>query len=206
MIGVIEYKAGNAPSVVNALESLGINSRLINTSKEIQDSNGIILPGVGSARATMESLDELNILDTLYDEVMVKKKYFLGICVGLQILFEKSEEGDTECLGYLKGQVKKFNKDLVKVPQIGWNETVFTRKDPILEDLSESDYFYFVNSFYVSVSDENIILGKTDYELNFTSMINQENIYATQFHAEKSGEPGLIILKNFSKLAGEKIC
>ncbi|HHV96907.1 MAG TPA: imidazole glycerol phosphate synthase subunit HisH [Clostridiaceae bacterium] len=147
MIGVIDYKAGNAPSVLNALQKLNIPSSLVSTPYEIEKSDGIILPGVGSAQATMDSLKELNILDVLEDKIMKRNTPFLGICIGLQVLFEYSEEGNAKCLGWFSGHVKKFNNQKVRVPQIGWNEVRFFREHQILASIDSSEYFYFVNSY-----------------------------------------------------------
>jgi len=206
MIGVIDYKAGNAPSVMNALQKIGISSRLITCPEEIKNLKGIILPGVGYAKTTIDSLLELNYIETLERKVLHEGIPFLGICIGLQILFEHSEEGDTDCLGWIKGNVKKFPKEKLRVPQIGWNKVNFTKDNPILEGLSNSEYFYFVNSYYVSPKDDNVILAKTEYGIDFCSMITYKNIFATQFHVEKSGAIGLKLLKNFALLAGGSIC
>ena len=201
MIGVIDYKAGNAPSVLNALQKLNIPSSLVSTPDEIKKSKGVILPGVGSAQATMDSLRELNIIEVLEDKVLKGNTPFLGICIGLQVLFEYSEEGNAKCLGWFSGYVKKFNTQKVRVPQIGWNEVSFLRKHPILTSVDASEFFYFVNSYYVVPNDENIILGKTVYDVDFCSMIAHKNIFATQFHVEKSGEAGLTLLRNFANIS-----
>ncbi|NMB98504.1 MAG: imidazole glycerol phosphate synthase subunit HisH [Clostridiaceae bacterium] len=200
MIGVIDYKAGNAPSVLNALQKLNIPSSLVSTPGEIEKSSGIILPGVGSAQATTDSLKELNILEVLEYKITKDNTPFLGICIGLQILFEYSEEGNVKCLGWLPGYVKKFDTQKVRVPQIGWNEVKFRRKHPILTSVEASEFFYFVNSYYVKPDNENIILGTTVYDVEFCSMIAYKNIFATQFHTEKSGEVGLTLLRNFAAL------
>lgn len=198
MIGVIDYKAGNAPSVLNALQKLNINSGLVSTPEQVEKCKGIILPGVGSARATIDSLKEINLIDILKDMVINKGIPFLGICIGLQILFEHSEEGDTECLGWLPGVVKRFPEQMVRVPQMGWNKVTFMKEHPVLEGLDKSACFYFVNSYYVVPHRDDIILAKTYYGIEFCSMIAYKNILAAQFHIEKSGEIGLRLLKNFS--------
>ncbi len=200
MIGIINYKAGNAPSVLNSYNKLGIEARLIENEKEILSSDKLVLPGVGSAKATMDSLRELNIIDALKYSIFEKKKMFLGICIGMQILFEYSEEGNAECLGFLKGDVKKFDAKKLRVPQIGWNKTEFLKDSAFNKNIEKEEYFYFVNSYYVNPTDKDIILGQTDYGGNFPSVINWENIFATQFHAEKSGEAGLCLLKNFNEI------
>lgn len=199
MIGIIDYKAGNAPSVLNACIHKGIKAELISDNEGIEKCSNIILPGVGSAGATMESLKELKLIEPLTKAVLEEKKPFLGICVGLQVLFEKSSEDDATCLGWLKGDVVKFDDSKVRVPQIGWNSAKFTKSLPINKNLSDEEYFYFVNSYHIR-PDEDIALAYTSYGESFCSMIAKDNIYASQFHIEKSGETGLQLLKNFSEL------
>lgn len=206
MIGVIDYKAGNAPSVLNALQILKIPSSLVSSPADIEKSMGLILPGVGSAKATMESLKEMGCLETIEKKVLREGIPFLGICIGLQVLFEHSEEGDTDCLGWLPGTVKRFPENLVRVPQIGWNETRFVKSHPVLSGLNSSEYFYFVNSYYVIPRDDGHILAKTHYGVEFCSMIAHKNIFASQFHIEKSGATGLKLLLNFARLAGGEPC
>ncbi len=200
MVGVIDYKAGNGPSVYNALEHMGIESLLTGDKDELAGCSHIILPGVGSAGATMDSLKELGLISVLEDHVFNKKNPFIGICVGLQVLFEKSEEDSATCLGWLGGDVVRFKDDSVRVPQIGWNSARFVRDDKILDSLGREEYFYFVNSYHIRPKDEKVALAYTDYGLRFCSMVNKDNIYATQFHIEKSGEIGLRLLKNFTQL------
>lgn len=206
MIGIIDYKAGNATSVLNALQKINADSQLVSTPQQLEECTGIILPGVSSAQATMDSLKKNNLIDTLKDMVLINGTPFLGICVGLQVLFERSEEGNTQCLGWLSGTVKKFPERLVRVPQMGWNEVSFIREHHILKGLSKAEFFYFVNSYYVIPENENDILAKTQYGLEFCSMIAHKNIFATQFHIEKSGAAGLKLLKNFALIAGGSIC
>ncbi|MCV3213796.1 imidazole glycerol phosphate synthase subunit HisH [Plectonema radiosum NIES-515] len=198
MIDIIDYKAGNAPSVSYALEKLGISCRLITTAEEIESSTKIIFPGVGSAKATLDSLRQMGCLENLHKKVIEERVPFLGICIGFQILFEYSEEDDTECFGWIKGKVKQFSKQLNPVPQIGWNEVKFTREHPLLEGVGQSNYFYFVNSYYAVPKENSVIFGLTDYGVNFCSVLLKDNIFATQFHVEKSGPIGLRILENFA--------
>ena len=205
MIGVIDYKAGNGPSVYNALQHIGIPCFMAGTPEEILRADGLILPGVGAAEATMESLQEKGILSAIEKRVLEDKVPFLGICVGLQVLFEHSEEGDTPCLGWLKGKVKRFNEGQ-RVPQIGWNKVKFVREHPLIKGCGTSDYFYFVNSYYVEPEEE-VALGMTEYGKTFCSFVAKENIMAAQFHAEKSGESGLNLLRNFAEIVkGEGLC
>ncbi len=203
MIGIIDYRAGNGPSVLNALQKLSIEAKLISQAEHFESVTSIILPGVGSAHATMASLTELGLVDALDDKVRKQKMPFLAICVGLQILFEYSVEGDVECLGWVKGDVKRF-PNTVRVPQMGWNEVKFIGNHPLTAGIETPAYFYFVNSYYVVPDSEDIIIGTTEYGTKFCSLIAMDNIYAAQFHVEKSGVTGLKMLRNFATIAGEK--
>ncbi|MCL2514155.1 MAG: imidazole glycerol phosphate synthase subunit HisH [Oscillospiraceae bacterium] len=200
MIGIIDYKAGNAPSVLNAFKKLGKPAERVSKPEEIAEAAALVLPGVGAAKATMENLRETGIAEALYRQVIEGKKPFLGICVGLQILFEYSEEESTECLGWLRGSVVKFPKSM-RVPQMGWNKADFQFKDPLTENTGGSGYFYFVNSYYAVPGDESAVLGITEYGQNFCSMVRKGNIAASQFHLEKSGPSGLRVLQNFASYA-----
>ena len=169
MIAIIDYKAGNAPSVYHALKKMNISSKLVNNKAEIIQAEKIILPGVGSAFETISSLKELDIIDTLNELVVNKKVPFLGICVGLQILFDHSEEGNVNCLGWIPGRVKKFDKSVVRVPQIGWNSVEFTRPSPLIKGIPNGSYFYFVNSYYAVPTNHEYSLGFTKYGERFCS-------------------------------------
>jgi glutamine amidotransferase len=200
MIGVIDYRAGNSPSVANALLKLGVENSLISTAEEFELCDGIILPGVGSADATISSLDELGLLGRLKEAVLGEKKPFLGICVGLQVLFEYSEEGETECMGFIKGKVRRFEGAKLRVPQMGWNKVDF-RRDSVLTGGIREGYFYFVNSYYAEPEDESVILGTAEYGQDFCAFVESGNIFASQCHLEKSGNVGLALLKNFAGYA-----
>ena len=199
MIKIIDYKAGNAPSVLHAITRLEYAAELARTPEDITDATHIILPGVGSAKATMQSLCETGIADALEKAVLHRKAWFFGICVGMQILFEHSEEGNTDCLGWLSGSVVRFDTSKVRVPQMGWNQVRFVKSMPVC---TQSDYFYFVNSYYAKPKDESDIWGISDYNGSFTAAVCRDNIYATQFHVEKSGEAGLAVLNGFLSLRG----
>lgn len=201
MIGVIDYKAGNAPSVLNALRRIGCDAVMIRNGAELASVDGIILPGVGSADATMASLRENSFLSALEQRVLTEKTPFLGICVGMQILFDHSDEGNVDCLGWLKGNVVRFDSRRVRVPQMGWNEVLFQREHPLVLGLDGSGYFYYVNSYHVVPENSEDILAVTDYDGEFCCMVQHENIMAAQFHIEKSGPLGLTMLKNFAVIA-----
>ena len=218
MIGIINYKAGNAKSVAYALRHLDLAHCLVETKADIKKAKVLLLPGVGSARATLDSLGEQKLLEPLRERVLTTNIFFLGICVGLQILFEHSEEEDTPCLHWLDGKVKRFDSQAhdIKVPQIGWNQVKFM-KSKFLEKISvqasdefnksneafnhclsvieSSPYFYFVNSYHAVPSAQEMVVGVTDYGTEFASMIWHRNICATQFHLEKSGPSGLALLR-----------
>ena len=194
MITIINYNAGNIASVKYALERLGCEYKITSDVDEIKNAEKIIFPGVGRALQAMNELKKLGLVDVIKNI----KVPFLGICLGLQLFAEFSEEDDTQCLGIIEGRVKRFSNN-VKIPQIGWNQVDFTKLSPLTDGILNKSYFYFVNSYYFDTPDEYII-GKTDYGISFPSIIQKNNFYATQFHPEKSGEVGEILLSNFIKL------
>ena len=205
-IKVIDYKAGNAQSVMHAIDHLGFEANFARSPADLSGATHIILPGVGSARATMESLAEMGIVNALKEAVLSQKKtLFLGICVGMQILFEHSEEGDAGCLGWLKGRVVKFDASRVRVPQMGWNKVTFAKDT--MGGIDE-DCFYFVNSYYACPVNESDSWGTSDYGGLFTAAVHRDNIFATQFHAEKSGGAGLGLLRRFleSRIGDQGVC
>ncbi len=201
MIAVVDYRAGNAPSVLYALEHLGLPARLVDTADEIATAERIILPGVGAARATIDSLVEQDLVGALSERVQGARVPFLGICIGLQVLFDHSEEDDTECLGWVPGQVRRF-PDSGRVPQIGWNAVRFRRPHPLTADVPDEGHYYFVNSYYCVPTDPADALGVTDYTVEFCSVVARDNVVATQFHAEKSGALGLSLLRAFADWDG----
>ncbi|MBR4942316.1 MAG: imidazole glycerol phosphate synthase subunit HisH [Clostridia bacterium] len=200
MIGIVGYGAGNSASVKNALNKLGVECLISKGPEDLENVDAIILPGVGSADATMEALETMGYRPLLERRVRGEGIPFLGICVGLQILFSHSEEGDCDCLGWFKGQVRRFGGDL-RVPQIGWNAVNFTSDCALTAGVPDGTCFYFVNSYRVIPEEEGITAGITEYGGDFCSMICRDNIFAAQFHIEKSGEPGLRMLANFAALA-----
>jgi imidazole glycerol-phosphate synthase subunit HisH len=201
MIDVVDYRAGNSPSVIYALERLGLPCRLVAKPEEVTESERLVLPGVGAARATLESLRESELLAALDQRVQRDRVPFLGICIGLQVLFDHSEEGDVDCLGWLSGRVRRF-PDTLRVPQIGWNEVRLSRPHPVVAGLPDAGHFYFVNSYFADPADPAEVLGRTEYGVEFTSIAARDNLVATQFHAEKSGPLGLRVLQNFARWDG----
>lgn len=204
MIGIIDYKAGNAPSVLSAVTHLGYDAELVNTPDRLLEMSHIIIPGVGSAGATMNSLKELNLVDAIKTAVLDYKALFLGVCVGMQILFDYSGEEDTDCFGFLPGKVVCFDRSKVRVPQMGWNKVCF-KKGVGYE--ARDGYFYFVNSYHAVPEDEGHIWGVSEYDGLFAAAVCKENIFGTQFHIEKSGEAGLKLLNGFLSLKrGDASC
>ncbi|MBP8968119.1 MAG: imidazole glycerol phosphate synthase subunit HisH [Lachnospiraceae bacterium] len=203
MIAVVDYDAGNVKSVEKAIEKLGAKHILTSNPEEIRKADAVILPGVGNFGDCVNNLKERG-LDTVLKEYAASGKPFLGICVGLQLLFDESEESPgVKGLGILSGKIKKFpaSADL-KVPQIGWND-IIESKGRLLEGIDRGTYFYFVHSFYLESSDPSIVTSKTEYGVTYDSSVEKGNVFATQFHPEKSSDAGLKVLSNFLKIAGE---
>ncbi len=202
MIAIIDYGMGNIHSVQKALESMGAKTVVTNNPEDIKACDKAVLPGVGAFDDAMQELKRQDLISALNEHIKAKK-IFLGICLGMQLLFESSEEARvTKGLGLLKGTVRKFeNKDNLKVPHMGWNQ-LKTRNIscPLLKDIPDNSYVYFCHSYYPKPQDERIIAATTDYGIDFTSILWQDNIYGAQFHPEKSQEAGLKILKNFVSL------
>jgi len=197
VIGVIDYRAGNAPSVGFALEHLGLEHRLVDSPDGLRTADRLVLPGVGAARATLASLYDADLVDVLSERVIDGGVPFLGICIGLQVLFEHSDEGDVDGLGWVPGVVRRFSGS-ERVPQIGWNTVTTTRAHPVTDGLTDPAYCYFVNSYYCEPADPDDVLGVTEYGTSFCSVVAHRNLVATQFHAEKSGPVGLGLLERFA--------
>ena len=197
MIVVIDYKAGNLYNVGNALKFLKVDFTVSGDPDVVSQADRVILPGVGSARAAMESLAEQGLVEVLQG----LRVPFLGICLGLQLLFEVSEEDNTPGLGLLPGTVRRFDSSQIKVPHIGWNQVSgmdVSSQPPsiLLEGIPGESFFYFVHSYFAPLESP-FTLGKTDYGSWFGSVAARENFYGVQFHPERSGEIGLKVLQNF---------
>lgn len=200
MISIIDYGLGNLKSVHKALNSLGFTSKITSSIKDINNCNGIIFPGVGSFGDCMKELDNRGLINSLKKSIGSGKP-FMGICLGLQILFERSEESpNVEGLSILKGEISKikFDKDL-KVPHMGWNKINIIKDSSILQGIDSDTWMYFVHSFKFN-NDLKITDSVSSYGEIFSASINKDNIFATQFHPEKSSKIGLTILKNFADL------
>ncbi len=199
MIVVIDYGMGNLHSVRKALEIVGAKVRVSSRAKDIEIAEKIVFPGVGSFGEAVKELKRRDLIK-LIKYAIAEGKPFLGLCLGLQLLFEKSEEAPgVKGLCVLKGDVKRFRAKGLKVPHMGWN-SIKIKKSKILKNIPNNSYMYFVHSYYAKPKDKNIILTTTDYGINFTSGVCKDNIYGLQFHPEKSQALGLKILENFVKL------
>lgn len=192
-IWVVDYGLGNLRSVSKALEKVGARVKIGSESKLLDNAQGIVLPGVGAFDAAVHNLKDAGLFPVISD-YLKKDLPFLGICLGFQLLFSGSEEGDEAGFGIIKGKNQRF-PDTVKVPQIGWNSVVYTRPNPIFSRIPEGSQFYFVHSYY-GKSKENET-GRAEYGLPFTAALRKGNVFATQFHPEKSGDQGLMMLENF---------
>lgn len=201
MIAIVDYGMGNIRSVSKAIEAVGGEALITQNPEEIKKAKAIVLPGVGAFRDCIGNLTEFGLIETVKEEILTGKPY-LGICLGMQILFTESEEfGICKGLNLIKGRVIRFNlPQEYKIPHMGWNTVTFKKKSKILSDVPDSSYFYFVHSYYVVPEESKVIGGVTDYGIEFTSIIIHENIFATQFHPEKSQKMGLKLLSNFIQL------
>jgi glutamine amidotransferase len=206
-VAIIDYGAGNLRSVQKAFQQVGVQAEITKDKAAIHGAKGIVLPGVGSFDAAINELRALS-LEGAIEEAIALGKPFLGICLGLQHLFETSEEGKQKGLGIFAGAVKKFDFAggpwaNLSVPHMGWNRLHFKHRAPIFEGLEEGSMMYFAHSYHVVPKDEILVATRTDYGIEFVSSIWKENVFGIQFHPEKSGEKGLQILKNFGKLCSK---
>lgn len=200
-IVIIDYGSGNLNSVSKALEKVGAKVTISSEAGEIRRAGSIVLPGVGSFRDAVTNLDKLRIKDAVADCIRNSVPFF-GICLGMQLLFSKSEEGNCGGLDIFRGKINKFKVNK-KIPHMGWNQVKLNKHNnglKIFKGIPDNSYFYFAHSYHTVPADKNLIAGTTAYGKDFVSMIHSENVYATQFHPEKSGAFGLKILYNFCKL------
>jgi glutamine amidotransferase len=201
LIAIIDYGVGNLRSVEKALQYIGMEAEITSDPERVRSASAVILPGVGAYSVGMDYLRKYGMVDVV-KEAVADNKPFLGICLGMQLLFEYSREGGerVEGLGLLPGAIKLLpSSDGLKVPHMGWN-SLKTYDDLLFNGLPENPYVYFVHSYYLDVGDKAIVAAQCDYGITFTAAVYRGNVYATQFHPEKSGEVGLKILKNWSTL------
>jgi glutamine amidotransferase len=200
MIAIIDYGMGNLKSVHNAFKYVAPNTESIVTSSPdiIHKADRVVFPGQGAMPDCIREMDEKGLREVVISSA--KTKPFLGICIGLQMLFDFSEEGNIVGLGLLKGKVKRFVKKAdsnMKIPHMGWNNVEQNSSHPLWSNVKNNDRFYFVHSYFVNESDQSIVQGLTNYDVSFTSAVAKDNLFAVQFHPEKSGDAGLKILSNF---------
>lgn len=198
LIVIVDYKMGNLPNVKRAVELFTKDVIISSDVEDIKKADKILLPGVGAFGDAIRNIESLGLREAITEAA--KTKPFMGICLGMQLMFEKSEEDPTvQGLGIIKGRVEKFKNIELKIPEIGWNSVSKPKESNILKGIEDNSYFYFVHSFHV-VPEEDVAAGITNYGYDFVSVIEKDNIMATQFHPEKSHDEGLKILKNFIEL------
>ena len=196
MIAIIDYGMGNLRSIQNALAKVGGDPVIVSDSRDLAGADGIVIPGVGSFGDAMRNLTPF--ADSLFDSVDSGTP-LLGICIGMQVLFDISEESDSAGFGLIKGDVVRLPEG-VKIPQMGWNELTIHRDTDLLAGVDDGDFFYFVHSYYCVPEDSGIISATTDYGVDMACVVSKGNIYAVQFHPEKSSKKGLLILENFVEM------
>lgn len=198
MIGIIDYGRGNLRSVEKALEKLGYEAEILTSPEQLAEADGVILPGVGAFADAMDALNKGGWIPSMKAYVQSGKP-FLGICLGMQLLFEIGEEhGEHAGLGFLNGSVVKFPPGL-KIPHMGWNTLKIVLPNRICENIPDNSYFYFVHSYYAQPADPGCIAGTSDYGLEFPALVGKDNVWGAQFHPEKSSPWGLVMLDNFGK-------
>jgi len=206
VIAIVDYNAGNLTSVLLALEHLGVEAKITQDSGEIARAERVIFPGVGAAKSAMFNINALGLAETL-NTVVKRGTPFLGICLGTQIIFERSaEDNGVDCIGLIPGKVRRFKPAdrMCKIPQIGWNTVMFKREHPLFAGIEDESEFYFVHSYYCAPSDDSYVVGATEYAgVEFASAVGKGNLFATQFHPERSGRIGMQLLKNFSEWDGK---
>ena len=208
MIAIIDYNAGNITSVARALENIGQKYVITDDEKKLAAATHVIFPGVGAAGEAMTYLRKKK-LDNALRNLFASGKPVMGICLGTQIILEHSEEDNAECIGLVEGFTRHFPEKLtssgevLKIPHMGWNNVNFKREHPVFAKIAPEAEFYFVHSYYPAPADEAVVLGTTDHGINFCSVLAKANLIAVQFHPEKSGHPGLQILKNFCAWRGK---
>jgi len=200
VIAIVDYGAGNLRSVTNAIAKLGYRSKITSSPIEVLNAQAVILPGVGAAADTLESLKALGLASPIC-QLIAEGRPFFGICVGLQVLFAGTEEdGRHECLGVIAGQVRRLPSGL-KIPHMGWNQVKQMASHPVFNGIPDEANFYFAHSYYVEPDDKSLVAGETEYGIKLCSVIAQGSLVGTQFHPEKSGQVGLRFYDNFIRLA-----
>ena len=204
MIALIDYGSGNINAIANIYKRLNIEFEATKDPDRLKKAKKLILPGVGDFDETMELLNNLGIVNALNELVVEKKIPILGVCVGMQILGESSEEGKIKGFGWIKGNVRKIDESLLKtkphLPHMGWNTVNPVKKDPVFDNVNKNNGFYFLHSYYFDCQNQEDILATSDYGKTFASAIRHENVYGFQFHPEKSHQNGVELFKNFANI------
>lgn len=202
MIVIVDYGMGNLRSVQKAFERVRIQATISSVREDIINADKLVLPGVGHFQHGINNLKSRGLFDLLNEMVLEKKKPVIGICLGMQLMTEFSEEGNCSGFGWIKAKTRKFvfNGNGLKIPHMGWNNLSIRSNETIFKDITPENFFYFVHSYCVSCEDENDILAETEYGRKFVSSFQKENIFGCQFHPEKSHDKGLLILKNFAEM------
>ena len=202
MIAIIDYDAGNLQSVKKALDFIGCDNMFTSDAGAIHECDGIVLPGVGAFGDAMESLRSKALHRVIENEIAAGKP-FLGICLGMQLLFQSSEESPGAVgLGIISGSIRRIPNDSLKVPHIGWNSLEIMKKDGIFENTANGSFVYFVHSYYLTADNENEVAARTDYAVTIDAAVSRDNVYAVQFHPEKSGRVGIEMLRSFGRIVG----
>ena len=207
MTTIIDYGSGNLRSVQRACQAVGLDGFITASPEEVLAADKIIFPGVGSSVSAVDTLHDRGLFDALI-EAFQKGTPLLGICLGSQIVLEHTEEGDKDCLGLIDGVVERFDfaDRTYKIPHIGWNEISISQPHPLLRQVEDGDEFYFVHSYFTRPTQQANVIATTDYNINFCSILAKDNLFATQFHLEKSGKKGLSILAEFASWEGGSAC
>ena len=202
MIGIIDYGMGNVGSLINMVERLGVNTTIITSPEDLNSADKLILPGVGSFDNGITHLMESGILESLNYKVLIEKTPILCICLGMQLITKSSEEGKLKGLGWIDAECFRFSfsDNTIKIPHMGWNTVQFYKDSNLIKAIPENPRFYFVHSYYVKCNQESDVLATTNYFSDFVSMFSRENIYATQFHPEKSHRYGMGLIQSFIEL------
>ena len=206
-VAIVDYDAGNLRSVQRACQAVGLDGFITASPEEVLAEDKIIFPGVGSSVSAVDTLHDRGLFDVLI-EAFHKGTPLLGICLGSQIVLEHTEEGDKDCLGLIDGVVERFDfaDRTYKVPHIGWNEINIAQPHPLLRQVEDGDEFYFVHSYFTRPTQQANVVATTDYNINFCSILAKDNLFATQFHLEKSGRKGLSILADVASWEGGSTC
>jgi glutamine amidotransferase len=199
-VTIVDYGAGNLRSVARAVEHVGAKAHVTANPHDVEDARAVVVPGVGAAADTMRNLERCGLVEPIR-EYIASGRPFLGVCMGQQALLTASDEGDQHCLDIIHGRVVRLPGGQ-KVPHMGWNTVRQSRPHPIFDGIADGAYFYFVHSFYPKPDDDDVVIGETEYGVTFASVLARDNVVATQFHPEKSGDDGLRMYKNFITWAG----